>query len=418
MAITGKLKNLLANPASFCDRLAAAREGAVAITFALSFIPLLIAVGVSIDMSRAYIVKQRLINTSDSAGLAIGSSIDDETTTAEIESILANFFAANFPSGELGTVTSTTYTYDGTTITITAAALVETTFMKIANINNLTVNATSVITRQEDNLEVVLVLDNTGSMASSGKIDDLKDAADSLVDILFGTDATSSQVKIGLVPFAATVNIGTSNTDYISDSSGWDGCVKALDSPDDEADDSTGTWDPYDGAGGFYGTGCPEAITPLTNVKATLTTAIAAMDTTGYTHINYGSVWGWRVISSSEPFTEGATYGAADTTKAMIILTDGNNTFSDKYSAYKDYNSGEPSSSDLDDKLETVCTSIKALDIIIYTITFDLSDADTQTLFENCATDADKYYDSPTGPELTRVFRAIAAELKQLHVSS
>ena len=61
---------------------------------------------------------------------------------------------------------------------------------------------------------------------------------------------------------------------------------------------------------------------------------------------------------------------------------------------------------------------MKANDIIIYTITFDVDDAETQTLFENCATDPDKYYNSPTGTELSRAFRAIAAQLKKLHISS
>jgi len=48
---------------------------------------------------------------------------------------------------------------------------------------------------------------------------------------------------------------------------------------------------------------------------------------------------------------------------------------------------------------------------------FSCVNADTQTLFENCATDSDKYYDSPSGTELSRAFRAIAAELKKLRVT-
>ncbi len=255
MAIAGKLKFLVANIALSCVRLTAAREGSVAIAFAISFIPLVIAAGLSIDLGRGYLVKQRLVNTTDAAGLAIGASIDSDTTSTELQTLLDNFFAANFPSGSIGTVTSSSILCNGTscdvtlppsasTFTITAVATVETTFMKVANINSLTVNATSVVTRQEDNLELVLVLDNTKSMDTNDKIGDLRDAADSLVDILFGTDTTSSQVKIGLVPFAATVNIGTSNTAFISDSSGWGGCVQALTSPDDEGDSSTGPWEP------------------------------------------------------------------------------------------------------------------------------------------------------------------------------
>ncbi len=37
----------------------------------------------------------------------------------------------------------------------------------------------------------------------------LKIAANKMVTVLFGDDATSEHVKVGLVPFSATVNVGT-----------------------------------------------------------------------------------------------------------------------------------------------------------------------------------------------------------------
>jgi len=395
-----------------CTDFAAARSGAVAMIFALSLIPLLIAAGLAIDMGRAYIVKQRLTATTDAAGLAIGTAIGTGRSEAQLQTVFDNFIAANFPSGELGTITSTNFTYDGEIITVAAQVEVEMTFMKIIRIDSLTVGATSQITRQEDTIEVVLVLDNTGSMNFGGRIFDLKDAANSLVDILFGTGSTSTQVKVALVPFAATVNIGTDNTSYMSSTQSWSGCVLALDEPDDTADESTGTWDPYS----QFLFGCPRAITPLTNVKSTLTSAINAMNASGFTHVNYGAIWGLRVISAAEPFTEGVSYGTPDATKAVIILTDGANT-SFSASAYQNYPS-LPSASQLDDKLETVCTAMKREDIVVYTITFALNDPATQSLFENCATDDSKYFNSPSGAELTRVFRVIASQLKRLHVSS
>ena len=140
------------------------------------------------------------------------------------------------------------------------------------------------------------------------------------------------------------------------------------------------------------------------------------MNASGATHVNYGAIWGLRVISAAEPFTEGVSYGTPDATKAVIILTDGANT-SFSASAYLNYPS-LPSASQLDDKLETVCTAMKQKDIVVYTITFALNDPATQSLFENCATDASKYFNSPSGAELTRVFRVIASQLKRLHVSS
>ena len=69
----------------------------------------------------------------------------------------------------------------------------------------------------------------------------------------------------------------------------------------------------------------------------------------GGTHINWGAIWGWRIISPDEPFTEGASYGTADSTKAVIILTDGANTAYDwLYDAF-----GKPSDERLGSGIDT-----------------------------------------------------------------
>jgi hypothetical protein len=55
--------------------------------------------------------------------------------------------------------------------------------------------------------EIALALDNTGSMAQRGKIDDLREAAAFLVDELYGKDNADDLVKMALVPFVTSVNI-------------------------------------------------------------------------------------------------------------------------------------------------------------------------------------------------------------------
>lgn len=424
------------------------RDGSVGVILALTAVPLLLATGISIDLGRAYLVKERLTNTADKAGLALGAA----SSSADLDTLLSNFFNANFPSDSIGSVTETSYTNDGTTITISATASVTTTFMQLLGRDTISVTASSEITVQEDSLEVVLVLDNSGSMSGS-KLTSLKSAANSLLDILFGDETTSTQVKIGLVPFSNNVNIGNSNTGYVSDptvfnwySDEWQGCVEAQTTDDEDTkDDYTGTWTPFywpdDSNNNWYYSGsdhisssrgpnlyCPDQeIVPLTNVKSTLTTAIDGMAAYGGTHINWGAIWGWRVVSPSEPFTEGAAYGTTDNTKAVIILTDGANTaYSFVYDAFgypsderlgSGINTASEVADEIDDRLATICTNMKAEGVIVYTITFSLSDTDTQDIFETCATDTNKYYDSPSTSELERTFRAIAAELKKLHIS-
>ncbi|MDP7230054.1 MAG: pilus assembly protein [Alphaproteobacteria bacterium] len=50
------------------------RRGVAAIFFVLALIPIVGAGGAAVDLSRAYVVKQRLGNALDAAGLAVGSA--------------------------------------------------------------------------------------------------------------------------------------------------------------------------------------------------------------------------------------------------------------------------------------------------------------------------------------------------------
>lgn len=446
------MKNdFLRQPIDLIKRFHDDRGGVVAVIVALSFLPMLIVSGAAIDIGRAYIVERQLLAASDAAGLAIAAAIDENSTNAELEDVLSDYMDANFPDGAIATITNEAFTYVDQVVTVTVEAQISTSFMALANINTLDISASSQVTRSEETLEVVLVLDNSGSMGGS-KLTALKDASESLLEVFFGTSATSAQVKIGLVPFSNNVNIGSGNLGYVTDptvydwgTTNWAGCVMAETVGSNDIDDTyTGPWTPFywpdDSNNNWFFSGtynitssrnpnlyCPDAeITPLTNNRATLQTAIDDMVAHGGTHINWGAIWGWRALSPTEPFSEGVAYGTTDNTKAIIILTDGANTAYDfvfdafGYPADELLGTGINTPSEvedeIDDRLADICQNMKDQDIIVYTITFNLNDFTTEQLFRNCATDTDKYYDSPTNAELTRTFRSIAAELKQLHV--
>ena len=46
-------------------------------------------------------------------------------------------------------------------------------------------------------------------------------------------------------------------------------------------------------------------------------------------------------------------------------------------------------------------------------MTFQLDDADTQLLFENCASSSSHYFDAPSNDELLAVFQTIGEQLAQ-----
>ena len=137
-------------------------NGNVAILFGITLIPILIGVGVAVDYGRALIVRERMNDAADAAGLAIGSW--PNLTQDQLKTKAQQFFAANYPPTTLGTVGTLNVTFAGNDIKVSVSGSVDTTFMQLANIDTLNVGASSTITKKERNIELVLVLDTTGSM--------------------------------------------------------------------------------------------------------------------------------------------------------------------------------------------------------------------------------------------------------------
>jgi len=439
------------------------RGGVIAIIFALALIPILMAGGAAVDLSRAYIVKQRLGIALDAAGLAVGSARG--LTDAQLQTLMLDYFNANYPAAEIGVTATPVMTIVDDVINITATADMDTTLMRIAQIDSITVAAETTIIRETKGLEVVLVLDNTGSMSGS-KLASLKSASETFIDILFGSESTPALLKVGIVPFTGAVNVGTDATfrdtyttvnpaDAAYNPDHWRGCVEARAYPYDVTDASQlspaaggGKWERYlwpDSAPGsfanrwsslngsqtnwpYYGPNksCPVELLPLTNVKQDILDKINEMIANGITHVNTGAIWGWRVLSPSQPYTNGTAYDDPDYNKAIVIMTDGENTISSSsygYSAYGSLSDGNlgttnrfAAEDELDNRLSQVCTNIKATGILVYTITFQVSSSTIQNLMRNCATDSGKYFNSPSSAALEATFRSIGAELSNLRI--
>lgn len=184
------------------------RRGNVAMIFAISLLPVTLLSGGAVDLSQAMNARSRLAQALDAAALAVGvnTTLSDEDALG----IANDFIAANYPSRELGTIMNVAVRIDeeSDTVTVTGEARVQTLFLGLAGLNYITVHWESEVQRARQRLELVMVLDNTGSMSGS-KIRSLRDSAELLTEILFEAADQTGDVKIGLVPFAATVNVGT-----------------------------------------------------------------------------------------------------------------------------------------------------------------------------------------------------------------
>ncbi|MBX9633586.1 MAG: pilus assembly protein [Magnetospirillum sp.] len=459
---------------SLLHRVLHCQQGSIAYIFALSMLPMIASVGLAVDAARAYAVKSKLSFALDAAGLAVGSS---NGTPAQLQDIGQKFFNANFQNTGLDATASFSITVNGDKISANGSAKVSTTFMKLAGIDQITVTETSEVTRAIRGLELAMILDNTGSMTTSDNIGALRDAAQELVDILFGGYTVHPKLAIGLVPYSAAVNPGTVaqgliDTSEVVDTAnllGWKGCV--VERAGHAIEDSTASvkqwkrykWDPavdnyYDAtksstvkadwSNGNASTGpnvgCPTPITPLTHDKATVDTAVQAMRawSRGGTMGDIGMAWGLRLLSPEAPFTEGLPWGTAKWSKAAILMTDGENQFYkltsttgankvnnavvsdytgygrlDQYAAVGTTNTTTAKNT-INTRLSQVCQAMKDKGITVYTITFTSGiNQATKDIYKNCASSATKYFDSPSQTELKNSFHSIAIELSQLRVS-
>jgi Flp pilus assembly protein TadG len=209
----------LAGPvARLIKRFGRDREGSIAAFATIALLPLVAGVGIGIDAGRAYLVRAKLSQALDAAALAGGRAMNDSSRNADI----AMYFNANFPANYLGATVSgptaqganITPDQTGQTITVSGTATVPTTFMKVFNTDTMSVTASSTVTRANSGLEVMLVMDNTGSMNDDGKMTAMKSAAQSLVDTLYGSNETVNNLYVGLVPFVAMVNVGTGRSSW------------------------------------------------------------------------------------------------------------------------------------------------------------------------------------------------------------
>lgn len=184
-------------------------RGNVAVLFAVALLPILLGVGAAIDYGRAHETRNRLQAALDATALMLAHDLGT-LSEAQIKDRAAQVFAVNF-APHPGVVTQPLeIAMTGDNIRLAAKATLDTALMGLAGINTLDVGSISEVVRANDSYEVVLVLDNTGSM-SGAKIKALKSATEDLVNILFGNYDVHPQLKMALVPFSNAVNVGTAN---------------------------------------------------------------------------------------------------------------------------------------------------------------------------------------------------------------
>ena len=193
--------------AGLMRRFAADRSGAIVLLFGLTLVLILGFVGGAIDYANAYRYRAKIQNALDSAALAAGREIDVGSSNSTAKQVAQDVFKANLGPGYVSSASMDLDIDDGV-VTANAGLNVDTQILGVLGISQFPVGATSKVNVSGGTFEVALVLDNSGSMSGS-RISDLKTASVSLTDILFGAETTSNRVSMSVVPFSASVNVGT-----------------------------------------------------------------------------------------------------------------------------------------------------------------------------------------------------------------
>jgi len=458
------------------SRFAKDNRGNVAMTFGLMIFIMMGFMGTSVDYGRVMLARKQTQQAVDAAVLAgmrkyqETSDIDQAKTAAKLVYDLSVAKNGRGTSLTNPLILPETVTFleanNNTKLTATVSGGIKTPFIGVAtkafststtSLPTLPINVKSVAELSSGqnsgtNLEVSVMIDITGSMGESDnsgstKIQTVKNAASSMVDILVWSDQATYTSKVGIVPFSAAVNLGSSAAvtrargTVASGTSTTPGSAKYKVGSttynisntcvterlgNEKYTDASPSSSPV---GRFYSTGsCATntSVMTLSSDKTALKNKITAMTASGMTAGQMGTAWAWYMLSPNfnsvfDTPNTAATYsdltalnskGKPKLRKIAVLMTDGDyNT---------QYNNGVSSSNGSNGtskaQAEALCTAMKAKGIEVFTIGAQVSN-NAKTMLKKCATTEAHFYDATDGTKMTQAFIDIAYKLVPPYLS-
>jgi len=319
------------------------RAANVTFTFALAAVPMVGVVGTAVDYSRANAARTAMQNALDSTALTMGKEAADLDAT-NLNKRANSFFTAMFKRPDTKNVSlSSDFKAATETLTLNATGWVDTSFSRVLGFKQIKIATTSTVTwGTSRTIEIALVLDNTGSMKSSGKIEALKVATRNFIDAMKKASKKKDAIKVAIIPFDTHVNIGPANKNapwidwsLMDAAAGSTYSGRTRDASNNYGDADDGTRDDDDRVNKDSWTGCvidreqPNDVldTPVSGNSATwfpaencalipllpLTTdwnaahaMINNMKADGKTNTTIGLVWGWHALTPNSPLPQAA----------------------------------------------------------------------------------------------------------------
>ena len=332
-----------------------------------------VSAGIAVDYSNLYSNRSKMQNAADAAALM--AALQVELTESEREKLALTAFKSNYQAHP---PISFKLKMVGDRAVVDTTVNVPLALLGIIGKTNHDISVNAEAETSGNDLEVVLVLDISGSMraglGSPGKqrIAVLKESANLLLDKLKAVGGGT--VKVGVVPFTMNVNIGAKRTGMVRDENDalfagtkWKGCVFEQSRGDYVADNpgrkfSAWIYPPLpdaasgtnqcrvsisDGTNSGFATLTEAAssgslsaqfdgpnrncvrheILPLTNNIRKVRNHIDSLTAEGNdgTVIGPGVTWGLRMLSPRYPLKQAKSW-SSNVDKIMIVLTDGEQT--------------------------------------------------------------------------------------------
>lgn len=308
--------------------------------------------GIGVDMMHAELKRNKVQNTLDRAVLA-AANIDNEMDPTFV---VNDYFRAMNMADTLSSV-EVQQGINSKRVTASGETTIPSNFMSLIGVDTLAAAGRARAENAGALMEISLVLDISGSM-SGQKIEQLKTAAKSFVDMVLGEGGAESNVTISIVPYNATVNLGDSFSQYfrLEGLHDYSHCAwfNAADFDTTEIDPNAtlGQISHFDLYGNGQGapelsspwcyTGETAAIVPHSSDPDVLKARIDAFQAQGNTAIDLGMKWGLALLDPTmRPVMEDmnrdglvpdvaairpAAYEDNQTMKFVIVMTDGENT--------------------------------------------------------------------------------------------
>ena len=186
------------------------RRGFAIILTALMLVWVIPLVGLVIDVGMMYSIKAKMTAACDAAALSAARSLSAGQTIAEQEAAAKDraqaYYMANFPSGTMETKSgSVKVTVSETTakvrkVRVEASAAAPVYFMQWLGTSATFVNSVAEASRRDVN--VMLVIDRSGSLETAGACDDLEGAAIPFVNLF-----SNGRDRVGLITFGGDYRV-------------------------------------------------------------------------------------------------------------------------------------------------------------------------------------------------------------------